>query len=91
MYEGFNSTYQVLTKFHKVCTKSLFCFRKKKDQKTFSTGQEKTTVINVFIFNKRDFQRLLLPINFKSIRLRAFYFLYFNLRSVKIPALKLCY
>ena len=28
-----NSTYQVLTKFHKVCTKSLFCFRKKESEK----------------------------------------------------------
>ena len=27
----FNSTYQVLTKFHKVCTKSLFSFRYKEE------------------------------------------------------------
>ena len=28
-HEVLNSIYQVLTKFHKVCTKSLFCFQKK--------------------------------------------------------------
>ena len=32
-HEVLNSTYQVLTKFHKVCTKSLFCFRKKGSEK----------------------------------------------------------
>ena len=29
----FRSAYQVLTKFHKVCTRSLFCFRKKGSEK----------------------------------------------------------
>ena len=75
MHEGFNSTYQVLTKFHKVCPKVYFAFGKK-DQKNTQYLSKKTTVtvINVFIFNKLDFQRLLLPINFKSICPRAFFF-----------------
>ena len=60
MHEGFNSTYQVLTKFHKVCPKVYFAFGKK-DQKNTQYLSKKTivTVINVFIFNKLDFQRLL--------------------------------
>ena len=29
----FRSAYQVLTKFHKVCTRSLFCFQKKGSEK----------------------------------------------------------
>ena len=43
-HEVLNSTYQVLTKLHKVCTKSLFCFRKK--------GSEKHSLL-VLIFNKQ--------------------------------------
>ena len=49
-HEVFNSTYQVLTKFHKVCVKSLFCFWKK------GSVQKKTFVIDVLIFNKLDCQ-----------------------------------
>ena len=47
----------------------------KKDQKNTQYLSKKTTVtvINVFIFNKLDCQRLLLLINFKSICLRAFF------------------
>ena len=52
----FNSTFQVLTKFHKVCTKSLFCFWKKWMRKMLSACQKKTTVINVFSLNKLNFQ-----------------------------------
>ena len=57
-HEVLNSTYQVLTKFHKVCTKSLFCFRKKGSEKhSVLVKKRKTTVINVLIFNKLvDFQ-----------------------------------
>ena len=51
---------QVLTKFHNVCTKSLFCFQKKRIRKTHSTCQNKATVIKVFIFNKLDFQNCFL-------------------------------
>ena len=93
MHEGFNSTYQVLTAvLTKFVQKVCFAFGKKDQKNTQYLSKKATvTVINVFIFNKLDFQRLLLPINFKSICLRAFFFLCFNLRSVKIPALKLCY
>ena len=52
----FNSTFQVLTKFHKVCTKSLFCFWKKWIRKMHSVYQKKTTIINVFSLNKLNFQ-----------------------------------
>ena len=96
MHEGFNSTYQVLTvylqSFIKFVQKVCFAFGKK-DQKNTQYLSKKTTVklINVFIFNKLDFQRMLLPINFKSMCLRAFFSLCFNLPSVKIPALKLFY
>ena len=46
-HEVFNSTYQVLTKFHKVCIKVCFAFGKK---------DQKTSVIDVLIFNKLDCQ-----------------------------------
>ena len=36
----FRSAYQVLTKFHKVCIKSLFCFWKK------GSVQKKTSIID---------------------------------------------
>ena len=69
----FQFNFQVLTKFHNICTKSLFCFRKK-DQKTLSTCQKKTAVINVLIFNKLDFQNCFLP--FLTLKL------YTNIKSL---------
>ena len=49
----FNSTYQVLTKFLKVWTKSLFVFflSERRIRKTLRTCQKKTTAINFFILN----------------------------------------
>ena len=55
----FNSTCQVLTKFHKVCTKSLFSFRKKGSENTYYLSK-KTTLIYVFISNKLDFRNCFL-------------------------------
>ena len=53
-------------KFHKVCTKSLFCFWKKiRIRKTLSTCQKKTTIIYLLIFNKLDIQDCFF--NFKDI------------------------
>ena len=47
------STYQVLTKFRKVWTESLYFFllSKRRIRKTLNSCQRKTTAINVFILN----------------------------------------
>ena len=67
-HEVFNSTYQVLAKFQKVCTKSLFCFGKKGSEKHSLIVKKKTTVINVLIFNiKLDFQSCFLT--FSTLKL----------------------
>ena len=56
----FNSTYQKLTKFHKVLYKTFVFLSVKGIWKTLGTCQKKTTVINVFILNNLDFQNCFL-------------------------------
>ena len=58
----FNSTYQVLTKFHKDFLKKFVFLSVQRNRKTISTFRKKTTVINVFILNKLDFQNCFLTI-----------------------------
>ena len=56
----FNSTYQVLTKFHKDFLKKFVFLSVQRNWKTINTFRKKTTVINVFILNKLDFQNCFL-------------------------------
>ena len=53
----FSSTYQVLTKFH---TEKFVLLSDERIGKILSIFQKRITVINVFIFNKLDFQNCFL-------------------------------